>query len=184
MEFISEPWPWYVAGPLIGLMIPLLLLSGNKMLGVSSSFRHACAATVPANISFLKYDWKKETWNLLFVFGIILGGFLATSLIPNPEAVALSSATSSELNALGISNHEGLVPSEIFNWASLLTLPGFLIIVIGGFLIGFGARYAGGCTSGHAIMGISSLQWPSLVAVIGFFIGGLIITHLVYPLLF
>jgi uncharacterized membrane protein YedE/YeeE len=57
-------------------------------------------------------------------------------------------------------------------------------MVIGGFLVGFGTRYAGGCTSGHAISGLSNLQFASLIATIGFFAGGLIATHLLYPLLF
>ncbi len=183
-EFLSQPWPWYVAGPLIGLMIPVLLLSGNKQLGVSSSLRHTCAACVPANVEFLKYDWKKEAWNLFFVAGIVAGGYVGAAFLSNPETVALSPQTSAALQAYGITAQSGLVPAEIFNWHNLLTPQGFLLIVLGGFLVGFGARYAGGCTSGHAIMGLSSLQWPSLVAVMAFFAGGLFVTHLVFPVLF
>ena len=182
-ELMHQPWPWYVAGPLIGLIVPILLLFGNKTFGISSSLRHTCAALIPANIEFLKYDWKKEKWNLFFVLGIIVGGFLAANLFPNPETIAISSETRTDLQTLGITDQSGLVPHEIFNLESLLTLEGFLMIVAGGFLVGFGSRYAGGCTSGHAIMGLSNLQWPSLVAVIAFFVGGLFVTHLVYPLL-
>lgn len=183
-EFISQPWPWYVAGPLIGLMIPMLLLLGNKKFGVSSSLRHICASIFPAKVSYLAYDWKKEIWNLFFVAGIIIGAFVAVNFIPNPEIILISSATSADLNALGITDQSGMVPAEIFSWTNLLTLPGFVLIVVGGFLVGFGTRYADGCTSGHGIMGLANLQWPSLVAVCAFFAGGLIITHLIYPVLF
>jgi uncharacterized membrane protein YedE/YeeE len=55
------------------------------------------------------------------------------------------------------------------------------MIVVGGFLVGFGTRYAGGCTSGHAIMGLSNLQWPSLVATISFMVGGFIMANLILP---
>lgn len=184
LEYISQPWPWYVAGPLIGLMVPMLLIFGNKLFGISSSLRHVCAAIAPANIPFLKYNWQAESWNLFFVAGIVLGGFVAAHWFPNPETVAIASETSSELQALGITEQSGLLPSQIFNWSSLFTLPGFFIIIVGGFLVGFGARYAGGCTSGHAIMGVSGLQRASFVAVAAFFAGGLFITHAVYPLLF
>ena len=183
-EFLSQPWPWYVAGPLIGLMVPMLLLLGNKKFGVSSSLRHICASTFPAKVSYLAYDWKKEVWNLFFVAGIIIGAFVAVNFIPNPEIILISAETSADLNALGITDQSGIVPAEIFNWTHLLTLPGFVMIVVGGFLVGFGTRYADGCTSGHGIMGLSNLQWPSLFAVCAFFAGGLIITHLIYPVLF
>ncbi len=184
MEMLSQPWPWYVAGPLIGLMVPILLVVGNRMFGVSASLRHICAASVPANVPFLHYDWKAEAWNLFFVGGIVFGGFVAAHMIPNPDTVAISSATSAALQALGITDQSGLVPTQLFTWKALITLQGFVVIVIGGFLVGFGARYAGGCTSGHAIMGLADLQWPSLLAVIAFFAGGLFITHIGYPLLF
>src|SRR5690606_31044476 len=72
MDLIRQPWPWYIAGPLIGLTVPLLLLIGNKSFGISSSLRHVCAACVPAKIPFFSYDWKKEVWNLFFAGGIIL----------------------------------------------------------------------------------------------------------------
>ena len=181
LEFISQPWPWYVAGPLIGLMIPVLLILGNKTFGISSSLRHICAACVPANISFFKYDWKKETWNLVFVFGILLGGFIAFTLLRNDSPVQVNPNLVNELETYGISNYNSLVPAELFNWSNLFTLKGLLMMVGGGLLVGFGTRYAGGCTSGHSIMGISNLQWPSLVATICFMIGGFVMANLILP---
>jgi uncharacterized protein len=181
-DFLWRLWPWYVAGPLIGLMIPVMLLLTNKILGVSSSLRHACAACAPGDIEFFKYDWKEEgLWNIVFVLGILVGGFLAGYVFANPGPVAISEATRNDLQALGVADFSGLVPSDIFNWQNLLTAQGLIIMVVGGFLVGFGARYAGGCTSGHAISGISSLQMASVIATVGFFAGGLLMTHFILP---
>lgn len=184
IEWISQPWPWYVAGPLIGLTVPILLLVGNKSFGISSSLRHVCAMCVPANIPFFTYNWKKEMWNIVFVVGVLLGGFVATTFFSNPDIIVVAESTQRDLAALGITDYSKLLPVEIFSWENLLTGKGLLFFVIGGFLVGFGTRYAGGCTSGHAIMGISSLQWPSLVATIFFMIGGFLMTHvLLEPLM-
>ena len=184
LDLLSEPWPWYVAGPLIGLMVPLLLLFVGKPFGISSSLRHICAATVPRGIEYFRYNWKQRgAWSLTFAVGILIGGVLAGTVLLNPDPVAISASTNSDLAALGIADFNGLMPSELISWASLGTVPGFIVIVLGGFLLGFGARYAGGCTSGHGITGLATLQVSSLVAVIGFFIGGLFITHLILPLL-
>lgn len=180
-NIIYQPWPWYVAGPLIGLIVPLLLLTGNKPLGISSSLKHICAACLPANIEFLRYDWRKETWSIALVIGVGIGGFIAGSTLSDPYQIDLSQASLETLSAKGIHGFTGFVPAEIFNWESLFTGKGFIIIVIGGFLVGFGTRYANGCTSGHTIMGLSNLQWPSLIATMAFFIGGLVMTHLILP---
>ncbi|GAB1463891.1 YeeE/YedE family protein [Pedobacter sp.] len=183
IDFLKQPWPWYVAGPLIGLTVPILLIIGNKTFGISSSLRHICASCLPANISFFKYDWKKEAWNLFFVLGIFLGGFIAVNLLANEQPVAINPNLAKELAGYGITNFNNLVPQDIFNWSAVFTLKGFLLMVVGGFLVGFGTRYAGGCTSGHAIMGISNLQWPSLVATICFMVGGFIMANLILPLI-
>lgn len=181
LEFLKQPWPWYVAGPLVGLTVPALLILGNKSFGISSSLRHICASCMPANIPFFKYDWKKEVWNLFFVLGILIGGFVAVNLLSNPQAIEVNPKLVDELATYGITNFENLVPDDILSWSSLFTLRGFLLMVVGGFLVGFGTRYAGGCTSGHAIMGLSNLQWPSLVATISFMIGGFIMANLILP---
>ena len=170
-----------MAGPLIGLTVPALLLLGNKPFGISSSLRHACAACVPANVPFFKYDWKAEGWNLAFVLGIGIGGFLATQFLADPTVIVIASDTQRDLTALGITDFSGLMPTDIFSVENIFTLKGLVFFVFGGFLVGFGTRYAGGCTSGHAIMGLSNLQWPSLVATICFMIGGFVGTLVLLP---
>ena len=181
MEWLKQPWPWYIAGPLIGLMVPLLLIVGNKSFGISSTLRHVCAACFPSDIPFFKYDWKKESWNLIFVAGILTGGFLVYLFFQNPAPVKLNSELIAALQQKGINDFRGLMPSDVFSWSNLLTARGLIIMVGGGFLVGFGTRYAGGCTSGHSIMGLANLQWPSLIATICFMAGGFIVANLVLP---
>ena len=179
---MSEPWPWYVAGPLIGLVVPLLLLLAGRDFGVSSSLQHICAACLPKWTDYLRYDWRRKgLWNLAFVAGILLGGVIAGRFLANPDPVAIADSTRSALAAMGIRDFSGLVPSDLIGWSSLLTVRGFTAIVVGGFLVGFGARWAGGCTSGHAITGLATLQVPSLIAVTGFFAGGLFVAWIVLP---
>lgn len=180
-EFLKQPWPWYVAGPLIGLTVPLLLLIGNKSFGISSSLRHVCAACLPGNISFFRYDWKKEIWNLVFVSGVLLGGVFTMFFLKDPNPVVVDPRLSAELSQYGITHYEGLIPADLFSWQAVLTARGFILMVLGGFLVGFGTRYAGGCTSGHAIMGLSTLQWPSLVATCCFMAGGFFMANVVLP---
>ena len=181
MEILCKPWPWYVAGPIIGLTVPVLLLLGNKKLGISSTLRQLCAVCYPAKVPLLNYDWKRDLWNLYFAVGLVIGGFVGGKLFANTEVIAISAETSSYLKTLGLSDPKGLMPEEIFNWNSLVTLKGFLMMVVGGFLVGFGTRYARGCTSGHGIMGLSALQWPSLIATASFFIGGILFSRFVLP---
>jgi uncharacterized membrane protein YedE/YeeE len=181
INWLSQPWPWYISGPLIGLMVPGLLLLGNKTFGISSSLRHICAACIPAKIPFFQYNWKKEMWNLFFVTGVLLGGIVVALFLQNPETVQVNPKLADELQRYGINNYEGLVPVDLFNWNNLLTAKGLIMMIAGGFLVGFGTRYAGGCTSGHAIMGLSNLQWPSLVATVSFMAGGFFVANLVLP---
>lgn len=181
MEFLYKPWPWYVTGPVIGLTVPLLLVLGNKRLGISSTLRHICAACVPASIPLFKYNWRSEIWSLYFAGGVLLGGFVGGYLFANPEPVAISADTQAYLATFGIGQQNGLMPQELFNWNSLATLKGILLMVVGGFMVGFGTRYARGCTSGHGIMGLSALQWPSLIATMSFFGGGTLFALFVLP---
>ena len=177
--------PWYVAGPLIGLFVPVLLLVGNRMFGVSGNLRHMCAAALPTRAEFFRYDWRSiGGWNLAFAVGVLLGGAIVGALTPDGAQVALSPAAVESLAALGIHDTTGLVPGELFSWQMLLTVRGALVMIGGGLLIGFGTAYAGGCTSGHAITGLADFQLPSLIAVIGFFAGGLFSTWVLLPFLF
>lgn len=184
LEFIRQPWPWYTSGAVIAFVMVLLLFFG-KSFGFSSNLRTICSACgAGRHVKFFDFDWRSQTWNLLFLAGAVVGGFISAEYLSNGEAVQISKATVEDLSKLGISAPAGMQPEEIFSLEALFTLKGFLVLLLGGFAIGFGARYAGGCTSGHAISGISNLQLPSLIAVIGFFIGGLITTFILLPLLF
>ena len=182
MEIILSPWPWYVVGPLITLVMFLMLYFGKKF-GLSSSLRTVCAIGGAGKVvDFFKFEWKADIWNLIFIAGTIIGGFIASSYLSNGAPMQLNADTVAFLAELGVDKPgAALVPAEIFSWEMLLTGKGLIMMVLGGFLIGFGARYAGGCTSGHAISGLSNLQLPSLIAVIGFFIGGMITTYLLLP---
>ena len=183
IDWISQPWPWYVAGPLIGLFMLSLLLMG-KQFGMSSNLRSACAIGGAGKYSdFFRINWQETNWNLLLAAGAIIGGFIATNYLHGGE-VAISENTIDQLYDDGIeSAGKAFLPTEIFSNESVFSIKNLLILLIGGFLVGFGARYAGGCTSGHGISGLSNLQWPSLLAIIGFFIGGLIMTHFLLPII-
>lgn len=187
VEFISQPWHWAVSGTLLAILMFAMLLSGEKF-GISTSFETICSLSGMGKwIDHFDYNWKTQKWILFFAVGLILGGYISSTLLASPEPVQISEATISSLSDLGVSapsdnqNTNGYVPEEIFNFKSLLTLKGFIFLVLGGFLVGFGTRYASGCTSGHAISGLANLQLASLVAVIGFFIGGFISTYLLMP---
>ena len=181
IDFFRQPWPWYVAGAIIGLTVPALLILGNKHFGISANLRHACAACLPANIKFFKYDWRKEIWNFFFVGGIMLGAFLSVQFLTSSEPVQVNPALLNELKTYGITDHSTLLPEELFSLESLFTWRGLIMLVVGGFLVGFGARYAGGCTSGHSIMGISDRQVPSMIATAAFMAGGFIMANLLLP---
>jgi uncharacterized protein len=181
MELLRQPWPWYVAGAIIGLAVPALLMLGNKHFGISANLRHACAACFPANVKFFKYDWKKEVWNMFFVVGVLVGAFLATQFLANPEPVKVAPALLAELKSYGIEDHQSVLPHELFSLSGLFSLRGIIMLVGGGFLVGFGTRYAGGCTSGHSIMGISNLQVPSIIATMSFMAGGFLMANVILP---
>jgi uncharacterized protein len=183
MEIIQQPWSWYVAGTLIGLTVPALLIIGNKQFGISSTLRHVCAAVLPSNKPYFNYNWKKEIWSFFFVGGIIVGGVIATTILADPNPIQIAAQTQADLTALGIKDFNGLMPTDLFNFENIFTLRGFIFMVLGGFLVGFGTRYAGGCTSGHSITGLSNFQLPSLIATICFMLGGILVTWFVMPFL-
>ncbi len=185
IEFLSQPWHWSVSGALIALLMVLLLWFGGKF-GVSSNLRTFCTIAGAGKVSdFFVWDWKAQIWNLVFIMGAVIGGFLASHYLISSGPLNISASTVTYLSSVGIttpqdfSNGGGFVPEEIFS--DPFSLKGIIILIIGGFFIGFGTRYAGGCTSGHAISGLSNLQLPSLIAVVGFFIGGLAMTWLILP---
>ncbi len=185
MNWIYEPWPWYISGPMIAFIMFLLIMVG-KNFGMSSNLRTMCTICGAGNkADFFKFDWKFQKWNLVVVLGAIIGGFIGSQFLSNDSTVAINPATISNLKSLGFeSAGTAYLPTELFDISSLLSIKNILLLTIGGVLVGFGARYAGGCTSGHAISGLSNLQLPSLIAVVGFFIGGLIMINFLFPLIF
>lgn len=182
LQALTGPWPWYVAGPIIGLMVPVMLLIGSRSFGISQNLEHICAITQPTviDVHFFRYDWKASAWSLAFTAGVILGGLLAGVIFRNPEAVALSGAALEMFAAWGLAPSQGLVPPELFDISRTWNA---VILVVGGIMVGFGTRYAAGCTSGHAITGLATLQPQSLSAVLGIFGGGLLASHLLVPFL-
>ncbi len=185
MKFIFQTWHWAVSGFLIALIMLTLNYFG-KVFGMSSNLRSLCTIAGADKYSdFFKFDWKSQRWNLIVVFGAMIGGFVAVNFMNDTSNVTINPKTIEQLQTMGIDAPNGkllpnaLFSNEIFNSPKII-----FILIIGGILIGFGSRYAGGCTSGHAIAGISNLQRQSLKAVIGFFIGGLIMAHVILPLIF
>jgi uncharacterized membrane protein YedE/YeeE len=185
MEFITHTWHWAVSGFLIG-MVMLTITYFGKSFGLSSNLRALCSMTgIGKKVSFFDWDWKSQRWNLTILVGAMIGGFVAVNFLSDPSNVDINPKTVEQLQAMSIEAPQGkLLPEALFGNQVFDSPKMMLMLVFGGILIGFGSRYAGGCTSGHAISGLSNLQIPSLKAVIGFFIGGLIMAHLILPLLF
>ena len=184
IDWLSKPWPWYIGGPLLGLMVPLLLFIGNKQFGISSSFRHLCAAVLPrTKTEYFRYDWKKSLWSLVVVAGMIVGAAIAVLFLDGDQAPELSVKARTMFVSWGLTDFSRLQPAQIFAFASISDFSNLILLVGGGFLVGFGTRYANGCTSGHAIMGLSLLNLGSLVATIGFFAGGVLFSNTIVPLI-
>ena len=185
MNFMFEPWPWYVAGPLIALIMFALLFVG-KQFGMSSALRTVCAAAGAGRAaSLFKFDWRAERWNLMVIAGAVAGGFVASRYLSNNQVQIDAAVTLKLAQDLNItSTNNAYLPTELFGTENMTNPSNIVILLLGGVLVGFGARYAGGCTSGHAISGLSNLQLPSLIAVVGFFIGGLLMNHFLLPLIF
>ncbi|MDX2173826.1 MAG: YeeE/YedE thiosulfate transporter family protein [Bacteroidota bacterium] len=184
LEIMQQTWSWWFSGTLIAIIMFLLLYFGQSF-GFSANLRTICSAAGCGKAAkFFDFNWRSQIWNLVFLVGAILGGFIANQFLSDGSAIKISQNTISDLAKLGLSAPTSAQPTELFELSAAFTLKGFLILAIGGLLVGFGSRYAGGCTSGHAISGLSDLQLPSLIAVIGFFIGGLAMTFLIIPLIF
>ena len=184
IEFITQPWSWWFSGLMIAGIMFFLLFFGQSF-GFSSNLRTICAAAgLGKTNKFFDFNWRAQIWNIVFLIGAVLGGFLTKQFLDTGAPVQISQETIQDLSKLGISEPESLQPNEIFGTDAMFSLKGFLILAFAGLMVGFGSRYAGGCTSGHAISGLSDLQFPSLIAVIGFFVGGLIMTFLIMPLIF
>ena len=184
IKMLSQPWPWYISGPAIAGIMAILIFSGRTF-GFSANLSNICSMVgLGKRVPFFNFDWKKQRWNLWFLVGSVIGGYLAAHFLPSPGPLKLSAATVADLQKLNIPFDGKLEPESLFNLGFLFSVKGLFLFLGGGFLIGFGTRYAGGCTSGHAITGLSNLQMPSLIAVIGFFLGGLFTTHLLFPLFF
>ena len=185
MNLLFQTWPWYISGFLIAIIMLTLNYFG-KVFGMSSNLRSLCSiAGAGKHVSFFDFDWKAQRWNLVVVVGAMLGGFVAVNYMSDASNVAINPKTIQQLAQMGIDAPNGkLVPNALFGEATFQSPKMILILITGGILIGFGSRYAGGCTSGHAIAGMSNLQIQSLKAVIGFFIGGLLMSHFLFPILF
>lgn len=179
LDLLYSPWPWYVTGPIIGALVPLLILIGSRSFGISQNLEHLCAITQPSRcrVSFFKYDWRPSVWSLVFATGVGLGGFLGGFVFSNPEPIQLSSQASNMFASWGLSTPVSLNPIELFSFSG----DNILLLIATGILIGFGTRYAYGCTSGHAITGLATFQLQSLYAVIGIFAGGLFASHFIVP---
>jgi uncharacterized membrane protein YedE/YeeE len=180
MDVFKDALPWYVAGPLIGLMVPLLLLLGNRQFGISASFQDLCAWCVRQKEGYFSWDPSKNGWRLWLVLGMIGGALILSYAVP-ATPVDISAATRSDLRGLGIAQQSGLYPQELFGGAGGFSILQVVVCLLSGLLVGFGTRYAGGCTSGHSIMGLAQFSLASLIATIAFFAGGLLMTHLIFP---
>lgn len=145
----ASPWPFWLAGLAIGAFVPLFAWSTGKALGISGGYTELCAIDEPA---------RADRWKLWFVVGLPLGG-LASRIVGGASAWSTT------------------VPSleHAYGWTPSVQL---LAFALGGFLIGYGSRVAGGCTSGHSIVGIAIGARSSLVATIGFMLGGFATTWL------
>lgn len=180
-EIITQTWSWWFSGAMIASIMFFLLYFGQSF-GFSSNLRTICAAAgLGKKTKFFDFNWKAQLWNIVFLLGSIIGGYIASNYLSTGGPVEISASTIEDLRKMGIAAPTSLQPNELFSWEAIFSLKGFLILALGGLMVGFGSRYAGGCTSGHAISGLSNLQLPSLIAVIGFFIGGLLMTHLIMP---
>lgn len=155
-------WPWWLGGIAIGLLVPLMYYFLGTALGVSSGFGNFIKIIAPSTkLRWLNSETYKNrfNWRFIFIIGMIIGGFLSARASGMPV----------------ITSEMGLF-TENLNWAFIIYILWFFA---GGILLGFGARVANGCTSGHSIHGIATLQKSSLVATVFFLLFGVITTLLI-----
>jgi uncharacterized membrane protein YedE/YeeE len=163
-------WSPYLVGAVIGVLTLLTLTFSKKPVGASSAYASIAGligkAVAPQHTESLRYyqDNKPAVdWTTVFVLGAIVGAFVAAW-------------TGGELTG------RFLPPLWVARFgedtAGLRTLVAFG----GGALMVYGARLAGGCTSGHGISGTLQLAVSSWIAVICFFIGGIAMAMLLYRL--
>jgi uncharacterized membrane protein YedE/YeeE len=152
MEVLPDRLAWYIAGPLIGLCVVALYALINERMGVTTSYQ--VVAQVIRRKSVL------ETWRIWFFAGLVGGSLVASFLQGGPSL-------SSSYGALGL-----LLPLA-------LLIP---ILFVGGVLSGFGARWSGGCTSGHGISGTSSLSPASFAATVTFVATAVAVTSVIHAL--
>lgn len=153
--FPAEPWPWWMGGLVIGALVPLLYYFLNTALGVSTGFGNFAKLLFPkTTLSWLNSKSFSSVVNHRFymMMGMLIGAFSAGRVMGLPVVTI-----------------EMGVFSETLQWPIWGNVLWFLM---GGFLLGLGARIAGGCTSGHSIHGLANFQLSSLVATICFLIFG------------
>ncbi len=184
VEILQKPWHWSLAGVMIALILFLLTYLGRSF-GVSASFKTICNAFgLGKKYEYFDFDIKNDFWQIAFLLGVLLGGLISVTILYNPEPAKISQATIDHLATDFGWNYpqgDGYLPVDVFN---IYNWKAIVIALVGGAFVGFGARYGNGCTSGHAITGLSHMRLPSLITVIGFFIGGLIMTWLIMPFIF
>lgn len=189
LHLLQQPWGWLFSGFVIALVMLTLLFFGN-VFGLSTTYRTICTlAGAGKNIPFFKMDWRAQRWNLTFAAGIILGGWIAATFLLAKNGPMIAPATLEFLRNNGwtldpASPNNAFLPPQLFGEEALLHISTWLKLIMGGILSGFGAQYGGGCTSGHFVSGLSNLQLPSLITLLFFFVGGIIMSNFIIPHLF
>lgn len=164
-----EPaWSPYLVGAGIGLLVLLTLSLAGKKIGASSAYSDTAGmigrVIAPRHIASLPYYRDNKPmigWTFTIVLGAILGSFLAAW-------------TGGELTGTYLQN------MWVMRFGPNSVLLRTLFALLGGALMAYGARMAGGCTSGHGISGTLQLAVSSWLAVICFFLGGIATAMLIY----
>lgn len=181
MNLFATGWPWYVSGPLIFVTMALLVLLGRRF-GVSSNLESICTIAGAGRVApYFRVNWRDRTWNLVFIAGAMTGGLLTHVLGAAGRIVPISPRTVATLASWGFAHDPGFAPASLMGSQALSSPVAWGLLGVGGFLVGFGTRWANGCTSGHGVSGLADLQRGSLVATLSFFAGGVVVTNLVLP---